>query len=104
MSASSPLATWPLDAASRDASVRNAAAALAAGRLVLLPTESSYALAADARRDDALGRVRELKGREEGGKPLQLLVASLDQARELAHFDDDALRLAAAWPAPLTLV
>ena len=97
-------ATWPMDAAHREGSLCDAAAALRAGRLVLLPTESSLALSADVRRDDALAQVRRIKGRAEGGKPLQLLVASLDQARELALFDADALRLAAAWPAPLTLV
>lgn len=94
------LATWPDSHAGRAA----AAAALRDGGLVLLPTESSYAIAADARSDVAVGRVRALKGRADGAKPLLLLAASLEQVSSVARLEPPALRLAAAWPAALTLV
>jgi L-threonylcarbamoyladenylate synthase len=85
-------------------SLEEITAVLQDGGMILLPTESSYALAADSRRHDALCAVRAFKGREEGGKPLLLLCASVEQAREVARFDAHAEKLAALWPAPLTLV
>ncbi len=87
-----------------EALLTDAAAALDAGRLVIMPTETVYGLAADA--DDALAvaRIFEAKGRPRFN-PLIAHVIDLDHAKRLAWFDDRALRLAAAfWPGPLTLV
>ncbi|MDB5429813.1 MAG: threonylcarbamoyl-AMP synthase [Caulobacter sp.] len=81
-----------------------AAAALAAGRLVILPTETVYGLAADAADPRAVAAIFEAKGRPRFN-PLIAHVDGVDAARRIAVFDDRAETLAAAfWPGPLTLV
>jgi L-threonylcarbamoyladenylate synthase len=86
------------------ADIDEAAAALRAGGLVILPTETVYGLAADAGDAHAVARVYEAKGRP-AFNPLIAHVADLATARRIAVFDDRAGRLAAAfWPGPLTLV
>ena len=101
-----PLPRWP--AASREG-IAEAARALRAGDLVLVPTESSYCLAASPTQGEALARVRVMKSRGhsrdgDAGKPLLLLCASLEQAKSLARFEGRALSLAALWPAALTII
>lgn len=85
--------------------VARAVAALAAGGLVGLPTETVYGLAADAADRAAVARVFAAKGRP-ADHPLIVHVA--DPA-ELARWGRDvpgyAARIAAAlWPGPLTVV
>lgn len=81
-----------------------AAAALKAGRLVILPTETVYGLAADAGDARAVAAVYAAKGRP-SFNPLIAHVTDVAMARRLAVFDERAERLAAAfWPGPLTLV
>lgn len=81
-----------------------AAAAIAAGGIVAVPTETVYGLAADARRGDAVARIYAAKGRP-SFNPLIVHVADVAAAERLAVFDDDARALAAGfWPGPLTLV
>jgi len=81
-----------------------AAAALKAGGLVILPTETVYGLAADAANAGAVARLYAAKGRP-AFNPLIAHVADLAAARRIAHLDDRALALARAfWPGPLTLV
>jgi L-threonylcarbamoyladenylate synthase len=83
----------------------DAVAALRAGRLAVLPTETVYGLGADASRPSAVARVYAVKGRP-ADHPLIVHVAdagALD--RWAAAVPDYASRLAAAaWPGPLTLV
>jgi L-threonylcarbamoyladenylate synthase len=86
------------------AAIADAAACLAAGRLVAFPTETVYGLGADATNALAVARLYEAKGRP-AFNPLIAHVPGLAAAQALARFDDDALRLAQAfWPGPLTLV
>jgi L-threonylcarbamoyladenylate synthase len=81
-----------------------AARALAAGELVILPTETVYGLAADAANPLAVAKLYEAKGRPRFN-PLIAHVADLDMARRVGRLDARAERLAAAfWPGPLTLV
>jgi L-threonylcarbamoyladenylate synthase len=81
-----------------------AAAMLAEGRLVALPTETVYGLAADARSPDAVAAIFAAKGRP-AHNPLIVHVADRAAAGALATFTDDAAALADAfWPGPLTLV
>ena len=81
-----------------------AAAALAAGRLVLLPTETVYGLAADAANAEAVAAIFEAKGRPRFN-PLIAHVADAAAAERIALFDTSARRLAEAfWPGPLTIV
>jgi L-threonylcarbamoyladenylate synthase len=84
--------------------VEAASAAIAAGDLVILPTETVYGLAADAANPAAVARLFEAKGRPRFN-PLIAHVAGLDEAMALAALDERALELARAfWPGPLTLV
>jgi L-threonylcarbamoyladenylate synthase len=88
----------------RGSTPAQAAAALAAGGLVLLPTETVYGLAGDARDPAAVARIFEAKGRPRFN-PLIVHVAGLAEAEALARFDGRARALAEAfWPGPLTLV
>lgn len=84
--------------------IARAAALLAEGRAVAIPTETVYGLAADARRAEAVARIYAAKGRP-SHNPLIVHVSGMEQARELAAFDAEAEAVAAAfWPGPLTLV
>jgi L-threonylcarbamoyladenylate synthase len=86
------------------ADIAKAAAALKAGELVILPTETVYGLAADAGNPHAVAKVYEAKGRP-SFNPLIAHVADLTMARRLARFDPRAEWLAESfWPGPLTLV
>jgi L-threonylcarbamoyladenylate synthase len=87
-----------------EAQIAGAARALAAGGLVLLPTETVYGLGADAADPAAVAAIFEAKGRPHFN-PLIAHVADLETAARIAVLDDRALALAAAfWPGPLTLV
>jgi L-threonylcarbamoyladenylate synthase len=86
------------------ATPEEAAQALAAGGLVILPTETVYGLAADAANPEAVARIFEAKGRPRFN-PLIAHVADAAQAGRIAVLDDRARQLAEAfWPGPLTLV
>ena len=79
--------------------------ALAAGRLVGLPTETVYGLAADAGNDSAVRAIFAAKGRP-ADHPLIVHVASADGvAAFAAEVPPFAQRLIDAfWPGPLTLI
>ncbi|MDQ2877770.1 MAG: L-threonylcarbamoyladenylate synthase [Pseudomonadota bacterium] len=84
--------------------IAEAAALIATGQCVAVPTETVYGLAADATDGAAVARVYEAKGRP-SFNPLIVHVPDLAAARKLAAFDARAEALAAAfWPGPLTLV
>jgi tRNA threonylcarbamoyl adenosine modification protein (Sua5/YciO/YrdC/YwlC family) len=84
--------------------VQRAAAVIAAGEIVAVPTETVYGLAADATNATAVARIYAAKGRP-SFNPLIVHVADLPAAEGLAVFDDDARALGEAfWPGPLTLV
>lgn len=77
---------------------------LSQGKLVALPTETVYGLAADATDDKAIARIFAAKARP-SFNPLIIHVADLADARVIAEFDSVALRLAEHfWPGPLSLV
>jgi L-threonylcarbamoyladenylate synthase len=82
-----------------------AAAVLAAGGLVIVPTETFYGLAADTASPTGLARLAELKGRPEG-KPFPLIIAGPEQLADLAAEVPAAGQelMARHWPGPLTLV
>lgn len=87
-----------------DALVAEAAERLAAGEVLVLPTDTVYGLAAALARPEAVARLAELKGRP-ADLPIAVLVADAGQAASLAHLTPLAGRLAARhWPGPLTLV
>jgi L-threonylcarbamoyladenylate synthase len=78
---------------------------LNAGRIVCVPTETTYGLAADARSAAAVDAVAALKGRDETS-PIAVIAADLEQARSIAAVWPEAAAALAArhWPGPLTLV
>ena len=82
-----------------------AGAALSRGELVAFPTESFYGLGAAALQADAVARVFAVKGRPDG-KPLLVLVGSIDDAARICREISDEVRalMARHWPGPLTLV
>jgi len=81
-----------------------AAACIAAGQPVAVPTETVYGLAADATRGDAVAAIYAAKGRP-SFNPLIVHVAGLGEADAIALLDAPARRLTEAWwPGPLTLV
>lgn len=81
------------------------AALLGRGGLLAVPTESSYALAADPRNPRGVAAVYRIKERE-AGKPLPVVVAGVDQLAGLGIDPDLPILalLARAWPGPLTAV
>ncbi len=84
--------------------IARAAALIAEGQPVAIPTETVYGLAARADSGEAVARIYAAKGRP-SFNPLIIHVASMEQAEQIAHFDDTARDLAARfWPGPLTLV
>jgi len=97
-------ATVPADRPARGDSPEIAAEALKTGRLVMLPTETVYGLAADASNPQAVARIFEAKGRPRFN-PLIAHVANAVDAEDIAVFDAKARALAEAfWPGPLTIV
>jgi L-threonylcarbamoyladenylate synthase len=77
---------------------------LAAGKLVAIPTETVYGLAADATNGEAVASIYEAKGRPRFN-PLIVHVADMKMASDIAIFDSLSRKLAAAfWPGPLTIV
>jgi L-threonylcarbamoyladenylate synthase len=86
--------------------VRVAARAVAAGGVVVYPTETYYALGVDPCRVDALEAVSRLKGRASADKPLLLLIDSLEVVSGWTARVPEAFAplVARFWPGPLTLV
>lgn len=87
-----------------NAAIAEAAALIAAGQPVAVPTETVYGLAADARNAEAVARIYAAKGRPDFN-PLIVHVPDLDAAERLGVFGAVERQLAARfWPGPLTLV
>jgi L-threonylcarbamoyladenylate synthase len=85
--------------------VDEAVAALRAGDLVVLPTDTVYGLAAQARREETVLRLLALKGKP-AGTPIALVAASVDQLSDaLAEFEPRDRAIAdELLPGPYTLV
>ncbi|MBU1306871.1 MAG: threonylcarbamoyl-AMP synthase [Alphaproteobacteria bacterium] len=101
MSKKDPMASS--ETRSEPISVEAAAALLRAGHLCAFATETVYGLGADASNADAVLSIYEIKGRPRFN-PLIIHCADLAMAETLALFSPLARRVAALWPAPLTLV
>jgi L-threonylcarbamoyladenylate synthase len=85
--------------------INEAAAALTRGKLVAIPTETVYGLAADARNADAVRKVFEVKGRPEHHP----VIVHLAEARWAKHWAERIPEIfwtlaAEFWPGPLTMV
>ncbi|MFX1487365.1 MAG: L-threonylcarbamoyladenylate synthase [Promethearchaeota archaeon] len=96
---------FKVDNLAPDVSAMRMAAAFARfGMLVVFPTDTIYGLGTNPFNVLAVDRLLKVKGRlEEKGVPL--LVSSMNDVSEIAHFDDNAEKLAKKfWPGVLTLV
>lgn len=82
-----------------------AARLLREGRLVAVPTETVYGLAADATQETAVQANYDAKGRPET-KPLNVLVDGMAMVEAVCRdIPADAYKLAEAfWPGPLTMI
>jgi L-threonylcarbamoyladenylate synthase len=78
---------------------------LQGGELVVIPTETVYGLAADAKNPQAIRKIFALKGRP-ANHPLIVHISDAQQLKHWAvHVPDIAYRLAEQfWPGPLTLI
>jgi len=85
--------------------ILRAASLLQAGKLVAIPTETVYGLAADAKNSAAVKRIFEVKGRPPSN-PLIIHIASLEEVQDFA-INVPAIAwdlMDAFWPGPLTIV
>lgn len=77
---------------------------LQTGSLVAYPTETFFALGADAMNPEAINKLREIKSR--GNKPISVIIANNDMlgqvAKSVSAEADNLMR--AFWPGPLTLI
>lgn len=87
-----------------EGAIATAAALIADGQCVAVPTETVYGLAADATDGKGVAGIYAAKGRP-SFNPLIVHVPDLAAAERIAEFNDAARGLAARyWPGPLTLV
>lgn len=84
--------------------ILQAARALTAGAVAVVPTDTVYGIGTGALCEDSIQRIYTLKNRP-ASNPLQILTGSLEQARRMAEFSGGALRLAQKfWPGGLTMI
>ena len=92
-------------AANTPHAIERAAQYLAAGELVVFPTDTVYGLAADLRNQSAIRRLFKVKGRD-SAKAIAVLLSRQEHLGQVsAEVGEMAERLARRfWPGPLTLV
>ena len=85
--------------------IQQAVETLRRGGLVAFPTDTLYALGANALAPEAVERVLTAKGRHQG-KPLSVLVPTIAAAQGLIGQLSEAVRalMRSLWPGPLTIV
>ncbi len=87
-----------------DEALNKIAKVIANGGVIAFPTETVYALAADATNVEAVERIYQLKNRDRD-KPLSILVGDVSHAKKIVEFDQKAHQLALKFfPGSLTLV
>ena len=85
--------------------MRHARMAIGRGQVVCVPTDTSYALVADAFKPSAVEALRSARGMAEGA-PVSVFVPGIPTLRALAaHVHEDVATLVAEfWPGALTLI
>lgn len=74
------------------------------GGVISFPTETVYALAADAANEEAVDKIYKIKKRF-SEKSLPILIGDISQARRIADFNEKANKLALHFfPGPITMV
>ena len=94
-----------IDADNPDSQVlRQAAKLISEGEVLVCPTDTGYAFAANALDEKAVDRVFNLKGRAYSN-PIHVVVSSIEEAGKYAHLNKAAEHLARSFlPGALTLV
>ena len=94
-----------IDDENREATVAKAAKMLQEGKVVAIPTETVYGLAANAFKDDAVDEIFSIKGRP-SDNPLIVHISNLVMLKKVAaSMPEGATELAKRfWPGPLTIV
>jgi L-threonylcarbamoyladenylate synthase len=77
-------------------------AAIKAGNIGVIPTDTVYGVVCDAKNPTAVKRLYELKNRHH--KPGTLIAANTDQVVDLGLKKNDVQRLAYLWPNPISAV
>ena len=84
--------------------ITNALKVLKSGGVIAFPTETVFGIGASLNSPKGIRKIFRIKGRPKN-KPLQVLVATLEQAKKLGDFSRKALEFARKkWPGPYTLV
>ncbi len=84
--------------------MKKALAVLKAGGVIAFPTDTVFGIGALLSKPKAIRKIYKIKKRPLS-KPLQVLIASFEQARELGEFSEKAWQFAKkVWPGPYTLV
>ncbi|ADD43110.1 carbamoyltransferase HypF [Stackebrandtia nassauensis] len=97
-----PRLTWWGDGIGHgEAALSQAIAVLETGGLIAMKGVGGYQLVTDAGDDTAVRRLRHVKNRP--GKPLAVMVGTLDRARRLADLDTDEAKLLTAPAAPIVV-
>ena len=86
-------------------SIQNAAETINRGGVIAFRTDTFYGLGADPFNVDAIGKIKDLKGREDG-KPILIVISDRDQVDRFISGQNRTFRLLAErlWPGPLTLI
>lgn len=92
---------WRVEGDPSDDVLDELADVLRAGGVALLPTDTIYGLHAVATDQQAIGRIRAMKGRGDD-KPFVVIGSSIEQLRALGATIPE--RLSGIWPAPLTAI
>jgi hydrogenase maturation protein HypF len=88
--------------AAADEALERAARALAAGKILALKGLGGFHLMVDARDEEAVALLRQRKARP--GKPLALMVGTLEQARQLGEVSENGAQAMLAAQAPIVLL
>ncbi len=84
--------------------LEQAAALIDGGAVAVYPTDTVYGIGACAFDEAAIQRIYQIKQRPSGAA-LQILIGTVEQARQITQWNDDAEKLAAAfWPGALTII
>jgi L-threonylcarbamoyladenylate synthase len=84
--------------------VKEAAAVLKQGGLVIFPSETSYGIAADALNESAVIKVHDAK-QQPHDKPISVIVANTRQLNKIAVVNSEAKKLIKEFmPGPLTII
>src|SRR5688572_11673010 len=88
-----------------DETRRNAAKIIAAGGIIAFRTDTFYGLGADPLNATAVGKIQELKGREDA-KPILLLISELSEVGRFISDPSETFTSVAGrfWPGPITLI